>query len=110
MELNEISFNVNATLSYYVRLQELTALNVANVSNEGYVPKELNFEEFLSNLNKTMDVKQSLELATFTSSDNSIDLDNQVAQSELNSMRFSELTEVFNRYLSLYNTALNKGR
>ncbi len=110
MEINELSLKVSATLSYYSHAQKVIALNVANVNQDGYLAKDADFSVFLDNLSSTNDVKESLENSIQISADSKVNLDDQIAKSEHVAMKYTELSEVYNRYLSLYNIATNKAR
>lgn len=114
MEIENITAQVSASLTYYLEAQKLHAANIANINNSDYTPLEIDFDKFMSTLDSQVGLSSdfidtAVESATSVKSD-SVSLDDQIAQSEIVSMKYGELLEVLGRNMSLYSIAMNKGR
>ncbi len=114
MQIDDLSMRASATLSYLVEAQELHALNIANINNDGYIAQSINFDRFMNLIstgkqNDRQNVASAIYNATTPNIAN-VSLDDQIAKSEQIATRYDSLLEVLGRHMSLYSIAANRGR
>ncbi|WP_144394468.1 hypothetical protein [Pleionea sediminis] len=115
MEINEITASVSKALTALEHMQRTTALNIQNAGNDLAVSRSFDISEILSAVNSAESAKSATDVMNIVESrtvttNQTVQLDQEVVTSSQVSGRYTTLIESYNRHLALYQLALGKGK
>ncbi|NVJ62234.1 MAG: hypothetical protein HWE27_17740 [Gammaproteobacteria bacterium] len=110
METTELFLSVNRVLDSLSEMQNMTAKNIANYTNGISSKHVFSISDNLDSAFSAKTTGSNSYSVDFTTSLDSVQLDQEVLNSRLISGKYNTIIEAFNKQLGLMSIALGKGR